>query len=291
MSTAGQLSNVLPVMMSATAFERSAVALDVGRRVARADAVGWLAGAVGGPHETEAPGRKHDRHLAAAHQLPGSLERDRGHPVDRALRGARPNGRLGHHLRHATDRPDRRRMGAEDDGAPCLQADKDLVDRGGCWIRRRHDRRDHAEGLGDLDHALGVESANHADGAHRPDEAIDRLGREQVLHDLVRRVAVAGLLDRHSRERHRLLGGGGRRRVHDPVDLVLGQLGEPRLGGLGPPRAGAGVPNRVEVPIGRCGGFGHSHQCSVWVIWIADSASYSCRLRPEQGATRDSGRV
>ena len=120
-----------------------------------------------------------------------------------------------------------------------------------------HGGGERGDGLGDLEDASFAVLANDAYGLERPDGAVKDVAVKQVLDRLVVCIAVAGLLNRHPRESYRLLGGGGGRRVHDPVDLVLGQLGEARLGVLRTPRLGAGVPNRVEVPIGRCGWFGH----------------------------------
>ena len=92
----------------------------------------------------------------------------------------------------------------------------------------RDDRGDDAEGLGDLDDLAVFEAADDADRLHRPDEAVDLLGGEQVLLDLVGDDAVAGFFVGEAGQRLGLGGGGGGHRVDDGVDLLLGELGERR---------------------------------------------------------------
>ena len=73
--------------------------LDVRRRVARADAVGGLPGAVRGAHQAHPAGGEDDGGFASLHQFLRAFERHLGHPVDRALRrSGLPRG-LVHQLR------------------------------------------------------------------------------------------------------------------------------------------------------------------------------------------------
>ena len=176
-------------------------ALDVARRVARPDAVGRLARAVGRTHETHAAGREDHRHVAMTHQLLRALERDRRHPADAARGRTGRRGGLAHDLGDARDAPRRRRMRAEHDGAARLERDQDLVDGRGRRVGGRHDGGHDAEGLGDLDDLLVLDPVDDADGAHRPDELEHALRGEQVLLDLVGFDAVAGFLDGHLRQR------------------------------------------------------------------------------------------
>src|SRR5581483_9032294 len=131
-----------------------------------------------------------------------------------------------------------------------LESDQDLVNGRGGGVGRRNDRGDNAERLGDLDHPPVFVPGDDADRAHRPDEAIDLVGGEEVLLDLVLDDAVARLLDGKPREPLRL---GRRRRGHridNCVDLFLAELGElhPRLLGTAGERARLG--DRGEIAVG-----------------------------------------
>jgi hypothetical protein len=148
---------------------------------------------------------------------------------------------------------------ADDDRAPGLQRDQDLVDGRGRGIGRRHDGRHDAEGLGDLDDLAILEAGDDADRFHRPDEVVDLLRREEVLFDLVGDDPVAGLLVRQPRERLGLRRDRRRHGVHDRVDLGLGQFRQRRRGLFGAACEGAGFADRSEVAIGRGRGLrGHA---------------------------------
>ena len=150
-------------------------ALDVRRRVARADAVRRLACAVRGAHETHPAGREDHRDVAMFHQLLRAFERDRGHPTDRA--GGRAGGSRGfvHHLRDPRDAFHRGRMRAEDNRATRFQRDQDFVNGRRGRVRGRHDGRHDTEGLRDLDDAAVLVTRDDADGLHRPDEGVNLL--------------------------------------------------------------------------------------------------------------------
>ena len=187
--------------MSLRRFLEVGAALDVAGRVAGADAVGRLAGAVRGAHQSHPAGRQDHRDVAVLHQLLGAFERDGLHPPDAAGRRAGPLRRLRHDLDRSGDAARRGRMRADDDGAARLQRDQHLIDRGGRRVGRRDDGRDDAERLGDLDDLPILDAVDHADGLHRPDELVDLSGGEQVLLDLVGDDAVAGLLDGQAGQR------------------------------------------------------------------------------------------
>ena len=133
-------------------------ALDVARRVAGADAVGRLAGAVGRAHQAHAAGGQDHGHVALPHQLLRAFERDGLHPADRSRRRAGARGGLGHDLHRSRDAPRRRRVRADDDRAARLQGDQHLVDRGGRGVGGRDDGGHDAERLGDLDDLLVLDA-------------------------------------------------------------------------------------------------------------------------------------
>ena len=227
-------------------------ALDVGRRVAGADAVGRLAGAVGGAHQPHAAGREDDADALLAHQLLRAFERDRRQARDAAFGqagGAR--GRL-HDLGDARDAALRRRVRAHHDRAARLDGDQDLVDRRRGRVGGRDDRGDDAERLGDLDDLGRLEASQHADRLHRLDELVDRLGGEAILADLVGDDAEAGLLVRRAGPAPRTAAchcrGHG---VDDGVDLGLRQLGELALRHLGARDEVARLLHRRQIGVGR----------------------------------------
>ena len=182
---------------------------DIGGSVARSDAVGGLAGAVGRADESHPAGRENDGSLSRLHQLLSALERDGGHPVDRAIRCAGPAGGVVHDFSDPGNASDRRRVRTDDDRAARLDGNQDLVNRRGRWVRRRHDGADHAEWLRNLDDLAVVDPPDDAHGLDRFDEFVDPLRREQVLLDLVSDDPVAGLLMRELGERFGLRRGRG----------------------------------------------------------------------------------
>jgi hypothetical protein len=114
------------------------------------------------------------------------------------------------------------------DRAARFERDEDLVDGRRRGIGRRHDRRDHAEGLRDLDDLPFIITMDDADGLHRPDERVDAVGRETVLLNLVGDDAESGFFDG---ERRQILGvwtHGRRGSIDEAIDLFLRELGERR---------------------------------------------------------------
>ena len=230
--------------------------LDVGGRIARTDAVGRLAGAVGGAHEAHAAGRQDHADALLAHQLLRALEGDRLQAGDAAV--GQPGGARGrlHDLGDARDAADRRRVRAHHDRAARLDGDQDLVDRRRRRIGGRDDGGDDAERLGDLDDLGRLDATQHADGLHRLDELIDRLGGEPVLADLVGGDAEAGLFVGELGERFALRRDGRRHGVDDGVDLGLRQLGELALRDLRARDEVARLAHRRQIGVGGSGSGG-----------------------------------
>jgi hypothetical protein len=141
-------------------------------------------------------------------------------------------------------------MRAEDDRAARLDRDQHLVDGGRGRVGRRHDRRDDAERLGDLDDLPVLDAIDDADGLHRPDELVDLTRGEQVLLDLVGDHAVTGLVDGEAGQRF----GVRRHRVghcrDDGVDPLLREFGEQRLRLPRGPRQRSRLGDRGEILVG-----------------------------------------
>ena len=228
-------------------------ALDEARRVAGPDAVGGLAGAVGRTHQAHPASGQNHRDVAVLHQFLRAFERDGLHPVDRAFRRAGLARGVGHHFGDARDAARGRRVRADHDRAARFERDQDLVDRRRRRVRGRDDRGDHPEGLGNLDDLALLVARDDADRAHRTDERVDLLGREEVLLNLVGDDAVGRFFDRKPRE---LLGARARRRGHrvdDAVDLFLAEFRERGRRRFGALRELPGFLNGREIAIGRSG--------------------------------------
>ena len=151
-------------------------------------------------------------------------------------------------------------MGTHHNRATGLHGNENLVDSGRRRVRGRHHRGDDAERLRDLDHPFVFVAGDDADCLHRPNELVDVLRGEEIFLDLVGDDAVAGFFDGEARERLGLLCGCCGHRVHDGVDLVLGEFRqlEPRL--LGALRQRSCFRNRGEVAIGLGGRTGFCHR-------------------------------
>ena len=149
-------------------------------------------------------------------------------------------------------------MRADDDRASRLERDQDLVDGRGRGVGRGDDCRDDAEGLGDLDDLAVLDSSDDADRLHRADEAVDLVGREEVLLDLVGDDAVARLLVSEPGERLRLGRRGLRHAVDDGVDLLLRELRQNSGRLLRAAREGARFVNGGEVAIALGRGLRHA---------------------------------
>ena len=234
--------------------------LDERRRVARPDAIRRFARAVRRADQSHPARRENHRDVALLHQLLRAFERHRRHPVDATGRSAGAARRLVHHLRDARDALDGRRMRAEHDGAARLQRDQDFVDRRRGGVGRRHDRRDDAERLGDLDDAPVLVARDDADGLHRADEVVDLLRAEEVLLDLVVDDAVAGFFDGEPREGLGLRRRRGGHRIDDRIDLFLAELSELEPGLLGAARERAGFGNGHEIAVGLRSAYGFGHR-------------------------------
>ena len=165
---------------------------------------------------------------------------------------------------HLDDALRRGGMRTDDDGASRLEGNQNLVDRRGSGVGRGRDRRDHTEGIGDFHDLAFLVAPHDADGAHRPDELEDLLGREEVLLDLVGHDPVAGLFHRQAREFLRTwpcrVGHGG----DTAIDLFLRELGQRRGRLFGALRELPGFLNGGQITIGGRGG--RSHGCRAPVV-------------------------
>ena len=74
-----------------------------------------------------------------------------------------------------------------------------------------------------------IEPIDDAHGLHGRDELVYLTRGEQVLLDLVRDNAVAGLLDGQPGQRLRVRRHGIGHRRYDSIDLFLAELGKERL--------------------------------------------------------------
>ena len=190
------LSKLLPSEDVPGGLDQVGGRLDVARRVAGADAVRGLAGAVRRAHQAHAPGGQNHRDLALLHQLLRAFERHRRHPADGALGSAGGARGLGHDLGDAGDAARGRRMRADDDGAARLDARS-----GSCRSPSR-------SGLVDGTMAATTPNGSAISTTRRSSwrlttptvfigrmKACTRSRREEVLLDLVGDDAEAGFLD------------------------------------------------------------------------------------------------
>jgi hypothetical protein len=81
------------------------------------------------------------------------------------------------------------------DGVARFETDQDLVDRGGCGIRRRNHRRHDPHRLRDLIELLLRHLPDDTHRFHVLDEMIDVYRGKLVLNELVLDDPVSGLLD------------------------------------------------------------------------------------------------
>ena len=203
---------------------------DVGRgvdhdgRVARADAEGGLAGAVGRLDHARAARGQDD--VGVVHELVGELERGLADPVDDALGQPGPLGRVAHDAGGLGGAPAGARVRADDDRIAGLEADQALEDGRRRGVGRGDDRSHDADRLG---HALEAGRLVVLDDADRLEVlvlVVDVLGGVVVLDHLVLHHAHARLLDGHLGEGDTRLVGRERRLVEDLVDLFLAKRGE-----------------------------------------------------------------
>ena len=131
--------------------------VDVGRHVARADGVGRLAGGVGREHHRARSRGEHEVGAVVAHERVGAGHRDARHRLDEVGRRARLlTAASCMTARGLAARADGARVRREDDGVARLGRDQRLEEHRRGRVRDRHETGDHADRLGDLDHALAV---------------------------------------------------------------------------------------------------------------------------------------
>ena len=194
-----------------------------GRRVARTDAEGRLAGAVGRLDHRGAARRENAVRFLHEHLR----RRDRGllDAGDDVLGRARLDGGLVDDHRGVVRALLGARVRADDDAVARLEADERLEDGRGGRVRGRDHRADETDRLRDLADAERGVLFDDAARLHVLVRVEDVLGRVVVLDDLVLDDAHARLGDRVLRERNAHVVRRQRRRTEDLVDLFL------RIGG------------------------------------------------------------
>ncbi len=195
--------------------------VDDGRHIARAHAQSRGAGGIGGLDHAGAAGGQDDVRLG--HDQVGQLQGGRVDPAEEALRRAGLHGGLQHHLGGGDGALLGPGMGADDDAVAGLQGQKGLKDGGGSGVGGGNNRRDYADGFGDLPDAIGLVLFDDAAGLGVFVGVIDILGGIVVLNDLVLHHAHAGLFHRQLGQRDTLQVGGHGRRAENFVDLLLGK--------------------------------------------------------------------
>ena len=198
--------------------------VDDGGGVARADAERRFARAVRAAHHAGAARREDD--VRRLHQRGGHVQRRNVDPADDALGRARLDGGVEHDFRRGDGAALCARVRRDDDAVARFEADERLEDRRRSRVGGRDDRRDDADRLCDLLHAVGGILFDHAARLHILVLVVDILCGVVVFDDLVLHDAHAGLGDSHLRERDTLVVCSQRRRPEDLIDLFLGVGGK-----------------------------------------------------------------
>ncbi len=231
-------------------------AMDVHRRVARADGDARFARGVGGGDGLRAARRPDQVHARVVEEVLRGLQRRVGNDLQRVLGQA-----FG--LAGALEDLDRARRAArgpggraEDDGIAGLGRDDRFEQRGRGRVGDRQQRQHDADRLGHIgDRALGV-LADDADRALVLQVVVQELGGHVVLDHLVLEHAEAGLLERQLGQLDGGLQPGDHHRADDPIDVRLLVDGAERARG----RLGAldrGVPARDRLAGRRLGRGAH----------------------------------
>ena len=193
--------------------------VDNDRRVARADAQRRFAGGIRRVHHARAAGREDDVRLM--HQFARQLEAREFDAADDTFRRARLDRRLVNDARGFRGALLGARVRADENRVAGLEAQQRLENRRGGRVRRRDDRRDKADRLGDLLDAERRVFLQHADRLRVAVGMVDILAGVVVLDDLILHHAHAGFLNRHFGQRDARLVGCHRRFEEDAVYLLL----------------------------------------------------------------------
>ena len=138
-------------------------------------------------------------------------------------------------------------MRAEHDGITRFERDKAFVNRRGRGIGGGQDGRHHSHRDPDLSDLLVRQLAQNADRFHPAHTAGQQVGAEQILGQLVRGVAVAGLLDGQLRQALRFSARRGGHPLDNAIDLLLVKVTVFLPGGVGFFHLGANLLNGNEV--------------------------------------------
>ena len=164
--------------------------------------------------------------IGIPHQGVGHLQGGNIDPADDAFRSAGLDRCVQHHLRSGDRGFLRPGMGTEDDAVAGFQAEQRLENGGGGGVGGRDDRRNHADGLGDLLHAVGLVFLDHAAGLGIPVSVVNIFAGVVVFDHLILHHTHAGFFHCHSGQRHPGLIGCRCCSQEDPVHLFLRVGGE-----------------------------------------------------------------
>ena len=240
-------------------------AVDDHRHVAGTDAVGRLAGGVGGlHHRAAASGHHHVYHL---HQLLGGFHRA---VLDRLHQVVGPAVRL-HDLHELVGQVHGAllglRMRREDHGVAGLEREHAVAHRRHDRVGDRRHGADDADRLGDVDELHLFVFADDAAGLLVLEVVPDRPRLALVLEDLVLVDADAGLVHGHARQRFGVVVDVLADALDDGVHLLLREAFEDGLGrtGLGHQLLDLGVGGGLGL-LGAGAGAG-AHEVPRWRFW------------------------
>lgn len=211
-------------------------AVDIGRAVSRADTDGGLAGGIGRLHHAGAAGSENQPHRLRLHQLLAAVQRRDTQTRHRVGGRSRRLRRLRYDLRRLAGAGNGLGVGGKHDGVARFQGDHGLVAHGRRWVGAGNDGGDDAHRHADLPELFLRNFPENPHGPHAPNRLRHPLGGEEILGCFVLRIAEARLLNRHFRQRRRLCRKGLGHRLHNGVQLALGQFGQLPLRRLRPAR-------------------------------------------------------
>ena len=211
-------------------------AVDIGRAVSRADTDGGLAGRIRRLHHTRAAGGENQPHRLRLHQLLTAVQRRDAQTRHRVGGRARRLRRFRYDLRRFPGAGNGLGVRRKHDGVARFQGDHGLVAHRGGGVGAGDDGGDDPHRHADLPELFLRDFPENAHGLHAPNRLRHPLGGEEILSPFVLRIAEARLLNRHFRQRGRLCRKGFGHRLHDGVQLALGQFCQLPLRCLRPAR-------------------------------------------------------
>ena len=211
-------------------------AVDIGRAVSRAHADGGLAGRIRRLHHTRAASGEDQPHRLRLHQLLTAVQRRNAQTRHRVGRRPRRLRRFRYDLRRFPGAGNGLGVGRKHDGVARFQSDHGLVAHGRRWVGAGDDGGDDPHWHADLPELFLRDFPENAHGLHAPNRLRHPLGGEEIFRCFVLRIAEARLLNCHFRQRGRLCRKGFCHRLHDGVQLALGQFCQLPLRRLRPAR-------------------------------------------------------